>query len=462
MEIPSMLEPSRIQTLNQKQENTNGKYILYWMQASVRTRYNHALNYALQLGNQYKLPVVVFFQLINNYPEANARHYHFLLEGLQDVQKTLQEKHIAFVVGIKKNEKHISLEKLARDARLVITDRGYTRFQRQWREQLASSISYSLVQVESDVVVPVETASPKEEYSAYTLRKKITPQIPVFLKPLTLPTPKYPSLHFSFPSLDLSQDISSLIQKLKIDHTIKSSSFFHAGEQEAQKTLKLFIREKLSHYHEHRNDPSLDGLSNLSPYLHFGHISPIDIILQTKDTLSSQEAKDTLQEELIVRRELAMNFVFYNESYDSFDCLPFWAKNTLEKHKHDKREYLYTREQLETARTHDPYWNASQEEMLLTGKMHGYMRMYWGKKILEWSKTPQEAFETALYLNNKYELDGRDPNGFAGVAWCFGKHDRPWTEREIFGMVRYMNAKGLERKFPIQKYVATIRSLPET
>lgn len=457
-----MREPSRIQTLNQKQENTNGKYILYWMQASVRTRYNHALNYALQLGNQYKLPIVVFFQLIDNYPEANARHYHFLLEGLQDVQKTLQEKHIAFVVGIKRNTKHISLEKLARDARLVITDRGYTRFQRQWRETLASHLSSPLIQVESDVVVPVEIASPKEEYSAFTLRRKITPFIKTFLKPLPLPKTNHPSASFSFPSLDLNQKTSILVSKLKINHKVTPSEFFHGGEKEAQKTLTTFIEKRFLSFDTNRNDPATPGTSNLSPYLHFGHISPIDILLQVRKSHPKAKAMETLQEELVVRRELAINFVFYNTSYDLFDCLPLWAKNTLEKHTEDKRDFIYTKKQFETASTHDPYWNTAQREMTITGKMHGYMRMYWGKKILEWSKTPQEAFETALSLNNKYELDGRDPNGFAGVAWCFGKHDRPWTEREIFGMVRYMNAKGLERKFSIQKYVDTVNALLET
>ena len=454
-----MIEEARIQTLNQKQENKDGKYLLYWMQASVRTRYNHALDYAITLGNQHNLPVVVFFQLIDTYPEANARHYHFLLEGLKDVEKTLKKKDIAFFVGLQSNSKHLSLKQIARDASLVVTDRGYTRFQKRWRETIASIISSPLIQVESDVVVPVETASPKEEYSAFTLRKKITPLLETFLKSLSSPKSKHSSLHLSFPSLDLSQETSSLLSMLAIDHTVAPSPFFSGGENEAQKTLRLFLKHKFHAYHEHRNDPSLDGLSNLSPALHFGHISPVDIILQAKKIGFKTQGFETLQEELVVRRELAMNFVHYNDEYDTFKCLPNWAQKTLTEHLQDRREYLYSREQFETAQTHDPYWNTAQYEMLHTGKMHGYMRMYWGKKILEWSKTPQEAFETTLYLNNKYELDGRDPNGFAGVAWCFGKHDRPWTEREIFGKVRYMNAKGLERKFAIKKYVEKIDTL---
>jgi deoxyribodipyrimidine photo-lyase len=192
----------------------------------------------------------------------------------------------------------------------------------------------------------------------------------------------------------------------------------------------------------------------MSPYLHFGQISPLFIALKVKETRSP--GVEAFLEELIVRRELSMNFVFYNEKYDSFEGLPEWAKKALKTHQRDKRQYLYSLEEFENAKTHDPYWNAAQREMVVKGKMHGYMRMYWGKKILEWAKTPEEAFRTALYLNNKYELDGRDPNGFTGVAWCFGKHDRPWGERPIFGNVRYMNDKGLKRKFDADEYVKMI------
>jgi len=195
----------------------------------------------------------------------------------------------------------------------------------------------------------------------------------------------------------------------------------------------------------------------MSPYLHFGQISPLEITLEISKTRS--RSKEAYLEELIVRRELSMNFVHYNETYDSYDSIPQWARKTLRAHQKDRRDYLYRREEFEQGKTHDPYWNAAQKEMVVTGKMHGYMRMYWGKKILEWSKTPQEAFETALYLNNKYELDGRNPNGFTGVAWCFGKHDRPWGERAIFGNVRYMNEGGLKRKFDAEKYVEKIRRL---
>jgi deoxyribodipyrimidine photo-lyase len=251
--------------------------------------------------------------------------------------------------------------------------------------------------------------------------------------------------------------VKKAISKLKIEKGAKKTKIFCGGTAEAKKHLQNFIENKLDDYPEHRNDPTKQCVSNMSPYLHFGQISPLYIALQILKTDSS--GVDSYLEELIVRRELAINFVFYNTQYDSFEGLPEWPKKTLNEHKKDKRDYLYTARELEKAETHDPYWNAAQKEMTIKGKMHGYMRMYWGKKIIEWTKTPQEAYKTALHLNNKYEIDGRDPNGFAGVAWCFGKHDRPWKERPIFGKTRYMNANGLRRKFDAEAYVKMISKL---
>jgi deoxyribodipyrimidine photo-lyase len=201
--------------------------------------------------------------------------------------------------------------------------------------------------------------------------------------------------------------------------------------------------------------------SGLSPYLHFGQIGPLEVALTVREAPGIPEkAKEAFLEEMIVRRELSANFVFYNPRYDTYEgALPAWSRATLEKHRHDPRPYLYGLQELENAATHDLYWNAAQEEMVKTGRMHNYMRMYWGKKIIEWSASPEEAWDTALYLNNRYELDGRDPNAFAGIAWCFGKHDRPWAEHPVFGQVRFMNQKGLDRKFRMKAYLSRVASL---
>ncbi len=446
-----MIEKVRAKVLN-REEIRKRQYILYWMQASQRTEYNHALEYAILKANKTNMPVVVYFGLTDDLPEANARHYHFMLEGLKEVESSLDEKGIRMIVRY--SSPPVGAIELSRDASLVVVDRGYLRTQKKWRRYVANSIECPLVQVESDVVIPVETASPKEEYSAATFRPKIHKKLNYFLRPLKENHPKVHSLQLNLDTFDIN-DPEKALSTLEIDKSVKKVKDFHGGTTEAKKHLENFLRAKLEYYEELRNDPTKETGSNMSPYLHFGQISPIYIALRVMET--DTPGKDAYLEQLIVRRELSANFVFYNKNYDSFDGLPEWAKKTLKDHEKDRRKYTYILKDLENAETHDPYWNAAQREMTSKGKMHSYMRMYWGKKIIEWSKTPEGAYKTAVYLNNKYELDGRDLNGYTGVAWCFGKHDRPWKERQIFGKIRYMNSEGLKRKFDADKYVAKIK-----
>jgi deoxyribodipyrimidine photo-lyase len=452
-----MIQPERIRKLNDRPPRP-GRYVLYWMQASQRSEYNHALEYAVREANEQKLPVVAFFGLTENFPEANLRHYTFLAEGLQDVHKTLDRRGIRLVVRHGSPE-NVILE-LAEDASLVVADRGYLRVQKSWREKAASTVPCAMFQVETDAVVPVETVSEKEAYSAVVLRPGIHGQLGRFLVPLTETKVMRNSLDIKLASMNLKKPVEVLLRPLSIDRSVHPVKVFPGGTSRAKILLDDFIARKLPHYAERRADPSSDYSSGLSPYLHFGHISPLCIALKVRAAKAvPQEAKNAFLEELIVRRELSLNFVHYNDSYDTFASLPEWPIKTLKKHSRDRRPYLYSRKELEKARTHDPCWNAAQREMIIMGKMHNTMRMYWGKKILEWSATPEEAFQTALYLNNKYELDGRDPNSFAGIAWCFGKHDRPWKERDIFGTVRYMNDAGLRRKYKIDEYVKKIGEL---
>ena len=442
-----MIQKERIKALNKK-EVKKGAYVLYWMQASQRAEYNHALEFAIIKANELRQPIIVFFGITDDFPEANERHYIFMLEGLKEVKQSLKKRDIQMVILHKSPE--MGAVQLAKKASLVVVDRGYLKIQKEWRNYAANRMDCPLIQVESDVIVPVEETSPKEEYAAATLRPKIHKKLNHFLIPLKQTDPVIDSLSLDFESFAI-ENIDKALSKLRIDRSVKKVDSFHGGMKEALKYLEVFLEGKLDRFPELRNDPTLDYLSQMSPYLHFGQISPLFIALQVKKTKSP--GIEAYLEELIVRRELSMNFAFYNEKYDSFEAIPEWAKKTLKAHEKEKRLYTYTLKKMEAAQTHDPYWNAAQREMVVKGKMHGYMRMYWGKKILEWSKTPREAFRAALYLNNKYELDGRDPNGFTGVAWCFGKHDRPWGERPIFGNVRYMNDKGLKRKFDAEEYV---------
>jgi deoxyribodipyrimidine photo-lyase len=451
-----MIHPSRTQALNARSLQ-DGRYVLYWMQASQRAECNHALEYAVGAANERNLPVVVAFGLTEQFPEANLRHYTFMLEGLEEVRKGLHRRGIRFVLMRRSPE--LAATELAQEAALVVADRGYLRIQRQWRNHVAKNAPCAVIQVESDAVVPVEAASPKEEYTAGTLRPKHQRILRDYLVPLAEKPLRKDSLSLSL-DVDAEKDFQALPGTMTVDRTVAPVKTTRGGTTRANALLEEFIANGLRRYDDLRNDPGLDYSSRLSPYLHFGQISPLAVALRVsaeRDTPAA--AREAFLEELIVRRELSLNFVYYNERYDEFESLPDWARKTLAGHAKDRREYVYSPEQWERAETHDPYWNAAQTEMVLSGRMHNYMRMYWGKKILEWSRKPAEAFRTALWLNNRYELDGRDPNAFAGVAWCFGKHDRAWPERKVYGKIRYMNDAGLRRKFDMDAYLKKVAAL---
>ena len=444
-----MIQPARVHERN-SQPVQPGKYVLYWMQQTQRAEWNHALEYAVTEANARGLPPVAVFGLTDGFPEANLRHYQFMLEGLAETRAALKRRGIPLVVM--KGDPPDAALTMAGDAALLVMDGGYLRIQRQWRERVAASAPCRVIEVESDVAVPVDTASGKEEYAARTFRPKLERLLEEYLVPVAPVPVEHPWRRRETlpPGLSVT-DPCAVLRDLDIDRAVGPGRFT-GGAKAARVLLDRFVNEKLERYAADRNDPNLDGVSHMSPYLHFGQISPIEIALTARGS-GVGEGLRAYFEELLVRRELSVNFVWRNAAYDKYGGLPEWARAALDEHRRDPREYLYTRDQWEDAATHDPYWNAAQKEMARTGKMHNYMRMYWGKKILEWSESPEEAFETTLYLNNKYELDGRDANSFAGVAWCFGKHDRPWARRPVFGTVRYMNANGLKRKFDADAYV---------
>ena len=448
---------SRVLVLNDL-DLRRGNFVLYWMQQSQRAEFNHALEYAVQQANQLGLGVLVIFGLMDDYPEANLRHYTFMLEGLQETQATLAKRGIKMVVRTG-HPVDVALS-AGKKASLIVCDRGYLRHQRQWRQNVAQNAGCRVVQVESDVVVPIQVVSSKAEYAARTIRPKIHKHLSDYLVEFKPTKIKKSSLQLRIKGIDLS-DINAVLKEMSIDRDVLPvSHLFNGGTSQARKIFTEFLRRRFKKYVENRNQPQTDDVSHMSKYLHFGQISPLYLALQIlKTDKPLKEARDSFLEELIVRRELAMNFVYYTPNYDSFQCLPNWAQKTLVEHKKDKRETTYTRRQLENAKTHDDYWNAAMREMVSTGFMHNYMRMYWGKKILEWSRTPEHAFKTTLAINNKYFLDGRDANSYTGVAWVFGVHDRAWFERPIFGKIRYMAASGLERKCDIQAYVKKVDAL---
>lgn len=449
------ISPNRIRTLNDA-EILSGDYVLYWMQQSQRAEHNPALDLAIGEANRLKQPLLVCFGLSDAYPEANLRHYRFMLEGLQEVQAALIKKGVRMVV--RKGEPPEVALQLGRQASMIICDVGYTRHQRLWRRTLAAEARCRVVQVESDVVVPVAVTSHKAEYAARTLRPRIHKHLDDYLRLTRAVRPRSPSMKMEINGIELS-DIDRALSQLAVDRSVPAATrWFKGGTGEAKKRLRRFIRHSLARYDAHGNQPQTDDVSHMSPYLHFGQISPVYLAMKISESGEGMGIdRAAYLEQLVVRRELAVNFIYYTKDYDQYACLPEWARKTLSDHALDRRTFEYDRTALEAAQTHDPYWNAAMLEMKHTGYMHNYMRMYWGKKILEWTPDPEEAFHTTLAINNKYFLDGRDPNSYAGVAWIFGKHDRAWQERPIFGKVRYMAASGLERKCDIQGYVEKVR-----
>ena len=451
----TLIQETRIRRLNDRGP-TKGEYVLYWMQQSQRAELNHALEYAVQRANDLNQPLLVGFGLMDDYPEANLRHYHFMLQGLQETQQALHRRGLR--MAVRRGSPDAVALRLARGASLVVCDRGYLRHQKFWRRRVSDSFDGEVVQVESDIVVPVEVASDKAEHAARTLRPRIHRHLDDYLVDLS-PTPMArDSLGLDAEGLDLG-DLDSLLSKLKLDRNVPTVPLFRGGTSEAKTRLRHFLRRQLEGYADHRNRPETDGVSHMSKYLHFGQISPVYVALQVREAASHEEDRANYLEELVVRRELAHNFVHFTEDYDLYTCLPGWARATLDEHRDDERPQLYTKTQLDAAATLDPYWNAAMREMKHTGYMHNHMRMYWGKKILEWSRTPESAYRVALDLNNRYFLDGRDPASYANIAWIFGLHDRPWPGRAVYGNVRSMSAGGLERKADMAAYVDRVDEL---
>ncbi len=451
------IQSTRIKILNEAPAREDGRYVLYWMQQSQRARFNPALEHAVEEANERKLPVLVCFGLTDGYPEANARHYAFLLQGLAEAKEELEARGIAF--AIRRGAPDDVALAFSRDAALVVCDRGYLKPQVAWRAGLASRIDRRLVQVEGDVVVPVEVASPKHEIGARTLRPKLKRIWDPYFAPLEERPVKRKATGLRVTSdIDLD-DISGALKSLDIDRSVPPVRRFLGGTRQAEARIEAYLAEGFGSYSKTRSLPEAGAASHMSPYLHYGQVSPVWLALAIQGGKSGDdEDRSAYVEELVVRRELAMNHVHYEPNYDRYEAAPAWARKTLDAHRGDTRPYLYTHEQFERGLTHDRYWNAGMMEMRETGYMHNHMRMYWGKKILEWSASPEEAFETTLRLNNRYFLDGRDANSFTNVTWLFGLHDRPWGPRPAYGNVRSMGQASL-KKFDADAYVRTVERL---
>lgn len=436
----------------------DGKCVVYWMQRAQRGVDNPAIDLAIKIGNELDLPVVAFFSVISNYPHTNLRHYAFLNQGLKDIEDDLAELNVTFIVRRPPNN---SLEKLLAEVRaaMVIGDENPCREPERWRRVLAKRLDLPFWTVDADVVVP-SAVFPKHQYMLHIVRPKLLVEMPKYL----VPTPEVKARQSwerprSFDSFHVTGDVTEGWRTL--DRSVKPVDSFAGGTHAALKRLRYFVSVVLADYAKQRNHPERDGTSRLSPYLHFGHISPVTIALACDEAVregkATAAARDAYFNELIGWRELSVNFVKYVPNYDSIEGAPEWAQRTLREHAGDKRDPMYTLEQLERAETHDELWNAAQTQMLKTGWLHNHLRMYWAKKILEWAPNPALAWEWAVILNDKYELDGRDPNGYSGIAWAIGGvHDRPWFDRPIFGTVRYMSGASTGKKFDSKRYIEQV------
>jgi deoxyribodipyrimidine photo-lyase len=453
--VPDLLERlrsgPRVTVRRDGPPNSDGHCVVYWMQRSQRTLDNPALDAAVTAANLLGKPIVVFFAPIPFYPHGNLRHYAFLEQGIADIAQGCRERNIGFVLRRWADHRLPQFcEEVA--AALVVGDENPLRETEDWRQRASKLLRVPFWTVDSDVIVPTRLLL-KEQYAAYTIRPRIHAELARFLQPcgnprahVTWNPPK------GLQSLEVG---TSITIDWPLDRSVQPVTTFRGGTREGLRLLDDFVKRKLSHYDRDRNHPELNGTSLLSPYLHFGHLGPYTVALAVKKAKVPNADRDAYLEQLIVRRELAINFVRFNPNYDNVEAAEPWAGQTLRQHARDPRPVTYTEAQLVNAESHDPLWNAAQRQMVETGWMHNYMRMYWAKKILEWTPSAAVAFQLAVRLNDRYFLDGRDPDGYAGIAWSIvGKHDRAWPERPIFGKIRSMTYQSIHRKFDSKSYIA--------
>ncbi len=434
--------------------NSHQEPVLYWMSREHRVHYNFGLLYAQKLARKNKQPLVICFTLFTDYLEANCHHFQFMLEGLEEVQKECENLKIPFyIIKYRKEEDFLQFLNHYKISQIV-TDFDALIEKRSLQKTISSSYNKPFWVIDSRNIVPVHIASSKQEYAAYTLRPKLHKKLDNFLvSPLEADTQSI-SFQGDCPSINWSRLLNGLRLKKNPEYRGNPS----AGNKVAKGVLEEFISHSLSSYSEHSNNPNKKVLSGLSPYLHFGHISSLEVLIKLEKVPKGGSNTEDFVEQIFVRRELSDNYCYYNKNYKNFDGFPNWAKETLNAHRKDSREYLYSFEDLEEGKTHDPLWNAAQFELLKKGSIHSYMRMYWCKKILEWTPSPEIAMEYSVKLNDSYSLDGRDSNGYTGIAWSIGGvHDRAWKERSIYGKVRYMNDRGAKRKFDVQKYIDSMK-----
>jgi len=446
----------RVRALNDMPARPGGRYVLYWCRWNRRVESNHALLYAAETANRLKLPLVCFERLSCAYPTACDRFHTFVLEGVAEFEAGLRKLGAGYVFQMprRKTRSDAAMREMIAGAATIVTDDCL---------RATPSVDVEFVAVDSSCIVPMSKI-PERSYAAYAIRPRIHRMLPQYLRPVPKVTLRYPCTE-DFGKLHTrvtAANIAELVESCEIDHAIGPSTAYRGGRKAAMRLLRRFLDDRLRRYAKDKNEPSAHATSELSPYLHYGHISSLEVALAVRDYAKEHKLiADEFLEELIVRRELAFNFRRYTEKFESLEALPEWARKTIAEHAEDERTG-YTRTEFETAATHDDLWNATQKELVLRGKIHGYYRMYWGKKIVEWAASASDALSIMLYLHDRYALDGDDPNTYTNILWCFGLHDRPWPERAVFGTIRSMVRSGMERKTNVAAYIREIEYLERT
>ena len=462
----------RVRPLNHEPVRQGGRYVLYWCRWNRRVESNHALLYAAETANRMNLPLVVFERLTCAYPTACDRFHTFVLEGVPHFQAQLHKLGIGYIFQLPRRK--IPADSLRDEvyagAATIVTDDCLRATPR---------LDVQLEAVDASCIVPM-SAIPQRSYAAYSIRPKIHRLLPKYLKAATALEIRNRSRE----SIDrlrtrrlhtevAARQIPALVAGCEIDHTVRPSTTFRGGRKAAEACLRRFLADRLPRYARDKNEPSLHATSDLSPYLHYGHIGALEVALAVREHAAAHKLiADEFLEQLVVRRELAFNFMRHaapslsggsdSNSRAWLAALPDWARRTIDAHRSDARDPLYARAQFEAAATHDDLWNATQRELMLRGKIHGYYRMYWGKKILEWSASAEDALATMLWMHDRFALDGDDPNTYTNILWCFGLHDRPWPERPIYGTIRSMVLSGMERKSDVGAYLREIQYLERT
>jgi deoxyribodipyrimidine photo-lyase len=488
MTVPAL----RIRPLNDSPPQTDGKYVLYWMIANRRLTWNHSLDRALEWCRDLRRPLVIFEALRVGYRWASDRLHRFVMEGMADnarlvSQQAPQGVHYFPYVEPEKGAGAGLLESLAAQAAVVVTDDFPAFFLPRMLAAVAPRLPVRLEAVDGNGLLPMR-AAPQVYSRAFDFRRFLQRHLPAHLASDQFPEadplrglrlPKCPPLGVDiarrWPAADLKQleSGSQALATLPIDHDVRPSAI-RGGQAAASEALNVFIDSRLDRYGDERSEPDTNAASGLSPYLHFGHIGVHEVFTRATATEQWNLAKiservsgsnsdwwgtsptlESFLDELITWRELGYNFCWQRDDYDQYESLPSWAQATLSKHAADPREHLYSLAQFEAAQTHDPLWNAAQRQLVREGRMQNYLRMLWGKKIVEWTSSPQEALAVMIELNNKYALDGRNPNSYSGIFWVLGRYDRPWApERPIFGTIRWMSSENTARKLHVKKYLA--------